>query len=134
MYFSSARAEGKAPRRRKSICIFPPVVFLSARFTGLADERFCTPGFVSMVLTYFFAPMDMLVTDNLGKVPKNTMRKLNRVALAYMAFGLVVCLYRKRCLKHYARVAAVVGSRFIMGVINIYFAAGCCADSPEVRQ
>lgn len=122
MYFILGAGGGQGAAEAEKYLYFSAGCFFVGAIYGLAMSDFVRLGFVSMVLTYFFAPMDMLVTDNLGKVPKNTMRKLNRVALAYMAFGLA-CMFVPQTLFENIMPALpqVVGSRFIMGVINIYF-------------
>ena len=53
-------------------CLFVGAIY------GLRMMDFAMLGVVNMVLNYLFQPITMIITDNLGRPPKKTMRSFNR--------------------------------------------------------
>lgn len=67
-------------------CLFVGAIY------GLKMMDFVMLGFVGMALTYLFQPINMIITDNLGRPPKKTMRLINWANLAFTIVG-VACFF-----------------------------------------
>jgi glycoside/pentoside/hexuronide:cation symporter, GPH family len=122
MYFILGSGGCQSAGHAEGYLYFSAGCFFVGAIYGLAMQDFVRLGFVYMILDYFFAPIDMLVMDNLGKVPRKTMRAVNRVAAVYAVFG-IACMFIPQ---HYFEfimpaLPQVIGSKFILSVVNIYF-------------
>lgn len=122
LYFILGSGGCQSAGHAEQYLYFSAGCFFVGAIYGLAMNDFVRLGFVYMVLTYFFQPIDMLVWDNLGKVPPKTMRTIHRICAAYLVFG-AVCMFVPQSPFEFVMPALpqVIGSKFIMGVANVYF-------------
>ncbi len=122
MYFILGAGGCQSAAGGEQYLYFSAGCFFVGAIYGLAMQDFVRLGFVYMILGYFFAPIDMLVMDNLGKVPRKTMRSVNRICLCYAVFG-IACMFVPQDSFEFIMPALpqVIGSKFILSVINIYF-------------
>jgi len=122
MYFILGSGGGGAAGAAEQYLYFSASCFFVGAIYGLAMKDFVKLGFVYLILSYFFTPIGMLIIDNLGKVPKKTMRTINIVNAVYAVFG-IICMFIPQDRFEFIMPALpqVVGSKFIMHVINSYF-------------
>ncbi len=97
-------------------CLFVGAIY------GLKMMDFVMLGFVGMVLNYFFAPFGMIITDNLGKPPKKTLRLIHTANAIFMIVG-IACFFVPQ---HYFEafmpaLPQVVGTKFLMHVVGTYW-------------
>lgn len=122
MYFILGAGGCQSAAGGERYLYFSAGCFFVGAIYGLAMGDFVRLGFVGMVLGYFFTPIDMLIMDNLGRVPRKTMRSINRICAGYLVFGIICMLIPQRYTEFIMpALPQVVGSRFIMSVINVYF-------------
>lgn len=122
MYFILGAGGCQSAAGGEQYLYFSAGCFFVGAIYGLAMQDFVRLGFVYMILGYFFAPIDMLVMDNLGKVPHKTMRAVNRVAAGYAVFGIACMFVPQRYFEFIMpALPQVIGSKFILSVVNIYF-------------
>ena len=89
---------------------------------GLAMKDFVMLGIVGLVLSYIFSPLGMLVNDNLGHVPKKTMKKINIACVFFFCFG-VSCYFVPQQYFEFFMPAfpQILGNAFVFTVFNTYF-------------
>jgi len=79
-------------------------------------------GFINMLTGLIYGPIGMIITDNLGNVPKQTMKKLNRYlipsAVAGGLFMLVPGTFMSNILPAFPK---VLGWNFLFGCIAAYY-------------
>lgn len=63
-------------------CLFVGAIY------GLKMMDFVMLGFVNLVLNYLFQPISMIITDNLGRPPKKTMRLIHIANSCFIVLGL----------------------------------------------
>lgn len=125
MYLILGAGGCQSAQHAENYLYFSAGCFFVGAIYGLAMQDFVRLGFVYMILGYFFTPIDMLVWDNLGKIPKKTMRRVNTACAVYLIFGFA-CMFVPQ---HYFEsimpaLPQVIGSKFILSVANIYFRRG----------
>ncbi|MEI6579556.1 MAG: hypothetical protein WCN92_08870, partial [Eubacteriales bacterium] len=49
-------------------------------------------GFMGMLTSFIYSPIGMIITDNLGNVPKKTMKKLNAYLIPSAIIGGIIML------------------------------------------
>jgi len=96
--------------------------FFVGAIYGLAIKDFVLLGIVSMVMNYLFEPINMLVTDNLGFLPKKTMRNVHVLNLAFVVVGVasffVPQAYFESLMPAFPQ---VIGTKLLIQVANCYF-------------
>lgn len=96
--------------------------YLVGAIYGLAMKDFVVLGIVGLVLSYVFSPVGMLVNDNLGRVPKKTMKKINIAEAVFACFG-ICCYFVPQKYFEFIMPAfpQILGNCFVMQVFSTYF-------------
>ncbi|HZK20726.1 MAG TPA: MFS transporter [Oscillospiraceae bacterium] len=96
--------------------------FLVGAIYKLAMKDFVLLGLLNTILSYLFNPINMLITDNLGHVPKKTMRIINYVNLIFFLLG-TACFFVPQSYFEFIMPAfpQVLGTRLLIQVVYSYF-------------
>lgn len=79
-------------------------------------------GFVNMILSYLFSPIGMIITDNLGRPPKKTMRLINWANVAFLIVGVLCFFVPQSYFESFMpALPQVVGSKFLIQVFSTYW-------------
>ncbi|NLA72235.1 MAG: hypothetical protein GX848_00180 [Clostridiales bacterium] len=99
--------------------------FLVGAIYKLAMKDFVLLGLLGTILSYLFNPINMLITDNLGHVPKKTMKIINYVNFMFVLFG-AACFFVPQAYFEFLMPAfpQILGTRLLIQVIYSYFRIG----------
>ena len=79
-------------------------------------------GFMGMLTSFIYSPIGMIITDNLGNVPKQTMKKLNAYLIPSAIIGGIIMLIPNQfgagILPSFTK---IIGWNFLFGGINAYY-------------
>ena len=79
-------------------------------------------GFIGMLTSFIYSPIGMIITDNLGNVPKQTMKKLNAYLIPSAIIGGIIMLipnqFAAGILPSFTK---IIGWNFLFGGINAYY-------------
>ena len=79
-------------------------------------------GFINMITSLIYGPISMIIVDNLGRVPKSTMKKLNAYLLpSAVAGGLFMLLPNHFLAGFLPAFAKILGWNFLFGAVNAYY-------------
>ena len=79
-------------------------------------------GFVGVILSYFFSPIGMIITDNLGKPPKKTMKWINLANLLFVLLGIGSFFIPQSLFEGFMpALPQVVGTKFLVQVVGTYW-------------
>lgn len=97
-------------------CLFVGAIY------GLKMMDFAMLGIVNMILNYLFQPITMIITDNLGRPPKKTMRLINFATFVFAAVG-IICFFIPQALFEgfMPALPQVLGTKFLVQVITTYY-------------
>lgn len=97
-------------------CLFVGAVY------GLKMMDFAMLGFVNLIVGYLFSPINMIITDNLGRPPKKTMRTINLASLAFLIAGIAFFFVPQKHFEGFMpALPQVVGSKFIIQAVTAYW-------------
>lgn len=97
-------------------CLFVGAIY------GLKMMDFVMLGIVGMVLNYLFSPINMIITDNLGSPPKQTMRMINYASLAFAIIGIACFFVPQKYFESFMpALPQVVGAKFLIQVFGTYW-------------
>ena len=97
-------------------CLFVGAIY------GLRMMDFAMLGVVNMVLNYLFQPITMIITDNLGRPPKKTMRLINWAALAFVVVGIACFFVPQTPFEGFMpALPQVIGTKFLVQVLTTYY-------------
>lgn len=89
---------------------------------GLRMMDFAMLGVVNMVLNYLFQPITMIITDNLGRPPKKTMRLINWASLAFVVVGIACFFVPQTPFEGFMpALPQVIGTKFLVQVLTTYY-------------
>lgn len=79
-------------------------------------------GFINMFTSFIYSPIGMIITDNLGSVPKKTMNKLNAYLIPSAIIGGIIMIipnqFAAGILPSFTK---IIGWNFLFGGINAYY-------------
>ena len=97
-------------------CLFVGAIY------GLRMMDFAMLGVVNMVLNYLFQPITMIITDNLGRPPKKTMRLINWASLAFVVVGIACFFVPQTPFESFMpALPQVIGTKFLVQVLTTYY-------------
>lgn len=97
-------------------CLFVGAIY------GLRMMNFAMLGVVNMVLNYLFQPITMIITDNLGRPPKKTMRLINWASLAFVVVGIACFFVPQTPFEGFMpALPQVIGTKFLVQVLTTYY-------------
>lgn len=97
-------------------CLFVGAIY------GLKMMDFVMLGFVGLVLSYIFNPISMIITDNLGRPPKKTMKFIHLSNIAYVIVGVICFLIPgERFESFMPALPQVVGTKFLVQAAANYW-------------
>lgn len=97
-------------------CLFVGAIY------GLRMMDFAMLGVVNMVLNYLFQPITMIITDNLGRPPKKTMRLINWASLAFVVVGIACFFVPQTPFEGFMpALPQVIGTKFLVQVLTTYY-------------
>lgn len=97
-------------------CLFVGAIY------GLRMMDFAMLGVVNMVLNYLFQPITMIITDNLGRPPKKTMRLINWASLAFVVVGIACFFVPQTPFEDFMpALPQVIGTKFLVQVLTTYY-------------
>lgn len=97
-------------------CLFVGAIY------GLRMMDFAMLGVVNMVLNYLFQPITMIITDNLGRSPKKTMRLINWASLAFVLVGIACFFVPQTPFEGFMpALPQVIGTKFLVQVLTTYY-------------
>ncbi|HIU68358.1 MAG TPA: MFS transporter [Candidatus Scubalenecus merdavium] len=97
-------------------CLFVGAIY------GLRMMDFAMLGIVNMVLNYLFQPITMIITDNLGRPPKKTMRLINWASLAFVVVGIACFFVPQTPFEGFMpALPQVIGTKFLVQVLTTYY-------------
>ena len=97
-------------------CLFVGAIY------GLRMMDFAMLGVVNMVLNYLFQPITMIITDNLGRPPKKTMRLINWASLAFVVVGIACFFVPQTSFEGFMpALPQVIGTKFLVQVLTTYY-------------
>mgnify|MGYP000841688191 CR=1 FL=1 len=97
-------------------CLFVGAIY------GLRMMDFAMLGIVNMVLNYLFQPITMIITDNLGRPPKKTMRLINWASLAFVLVGIACFFVPQTPFEGFMpALPQVIGTKFLVQVLTTYY-------------
>lgn len=100
-------------------CLFVGAIY------GLKMMDFVMLGFVGMVLTYLFQPINMIITDNLGRPPKKTMRLIHWANLAFTVVGIACFFVPQKYFEGFMPAfPQVLGTKFLVQMFFSYWNIG----------
>lgn len=96
-------------------------LFIGAIY-GLRMMDFAMLGIVNMVLNYLFQPITMIITDNLGRPPKKTMRMIHGASLAFVVAGIACFFIPQAPFESFMpALPQVLGTKFLVQVLTTYY-------------
>lgn len=97
-------------------CLFVGAIY------GLRMMDFAMLGIVNMVLNYLFQPISMIITDNLGRPPKKTMRMIHGASLAFVVVGIACFFVPQAPFESFMpALPQVLGTKFLVQVLSTYY-------------
>lgn len=97
-------------------CLFVGAIY------GLRMMDFAMLGIVNMVLNYLFQPISMIITDNLGRPPKKTMRMIHGASLAFVVVGIACFFVPQAPFESFMpALPQVLGTKFLAQVLSTYY-------------
>lgn len=97
-------------------CLFVGAIY------GLRMMDFAMLGIVNMVLNYLFQPISMIITDNLGRPPKKTMRMIHGASLAFVVVGIACFFIPQAPFESFMpALPQVLGTKFLVQVLSTYY-------------
>lgn len=97
-------------------CLFVGAIY------GLKMMDFVMLGFVGLVLNYLFAPINMILTDNLGSPPKKTMKNIHMANIAFSVVGILCFFVPQQYFESFVPgLPQVVGTKFLVQVAGSYW-------------
>lgn len=97
-------------------CLFVGAIY------GLRMMDFAMLGIVNMVLNYLFQPITMIITDNLGRPPKKTMRMIHGASLAFVVAGIACFFIPQAPFESFMpALPQVLGTKFLVQVLTTYY-------------
>ena len=97
-------------------CLFVGAIY------GLRMMDFAMLGIVNMVLNYLFQPITMIITDNLGRPPKKTMRMIHGASLAFVVVGIACFFVPQAPFESFMpALPQVLGTKFLVQVLSTYY-------------
>lgn len=97
-------------------CLFVGAIY------GLRMMDFAMLGIVNMVLNYLFQPISMIITDNLGRPPKKTMRMIHGASLAFVVAGIACFFIPQTPFESFMpALPQVLGTKFLVQVLTTYY-------------
>lgn len=97
-------------------CLFVGAIY------GLKMMDFVMLGFVGLVLNYLFAPINMIITDNLGSPPKKTMKNINIANAVFLIVGIICFFIPQKYFESFMPgLPQVVGTKFLIQVFGSYW-------------
>lgn len=98
-------------------CLFVGAIY------GMKMMDFVMLGFVGLILSYIFNPISMILTDNLGRPPKKTMRFVHLSNLIYTIVGVICFFIPEEPFEGFMpALPQVVGTKFILAAVGNYWA------------
>lgn len=97
-------------------CLFVGAIY------GLRMMDFAMLGIVNMLLNYLFQPIGMIITDNLGRPPKKTMRLIHLAELAFVVLGIACFFIPQEPFEGFMpALPQVLGTKFLTQVLATYY-------------
>lgn len=97
-------------------CMFVGAIY------GLKMMDFAMLGIVNLILNYLFAPIGMIITDNLGSPPKKTMRLIHWANAVFLILGIACFFIPQQYFEGFMpALPQVVGSKFLIQVFSTYY-------------
>ncbi len=97
-------------------CLFVGAIY------GLKMMDFVMLGLVGVILSYLFSPIGMIITDNLGRPPKKTMRLINWASFAFLVIGITCFFVPQSYFEDFMpALPQVVGTKFILQFFATYY-------------
>ena len=97
-------------------CLFVGAIY------GLKMMDFAMLGIVNMLLNYLFQPITMIITDNLGRPPKKTMRLIHLASLAFTVVGAACFFVPQTIFEGFMpALPQVLGTKFLVQVLTTYY-------------
>lgn len=97
-------------------CMFVGAIY------GLKMMDFAMMGFVNLILSYLFSPLNMVITDNLGAPPKKTLRMIHIANLIFTIVGIGCFFVPQNLFEGFMpALPQVVGTKFLLQVFSSYY-------------
>lgn len=97
-------------------CLFVGAIY------GLKMMDFAMLGIVNLVLNYLFQPIGMIITDNLGRPPKKTMRMIHLAELAFTVLGVACFFIPQAPFEGFMpALPQVLGTKFLTQILATYY-------------
>ncbi len=96
--------------------------FLIGAIYKIAFRDLYIIGFIGMLTSFIYSPINMIITDNLGNVPHKTMKKLNTYLIpSAIAGGLIMLLPNTFMASLLPAFPKILGWNFLFGGLAAYY-------------